>query len=194
VTFSRLRVFTGSFLVLAGAAVLAAALTGYLRGVAWQRTHAADEDIILVPKGTHTPSLRPGEPFARLAIPKIDLDVLVVEGTRRKDLLKGPGHLAGSGAPGAPDNCIIAGHRDLHFRGLNRLVPGDLIRLQSERIESDYRVVSARVISPDDTTILAPGTDAVLTLITCYPFHFVGPAPKRYVVRARLVEEPRARI
>jgi sortase A len=176
----------GSILVLAGAAALAASLAGYVRGTVWQHRHAVGDDPILELKGNHPPSLTPGAPFARLSIPRIGLDVIVVEGTRKEDLLKGPGHLVGSADPGAGDNCVIAAHRDLHFRGLDRLVPGDLIRLNSGGKNSEYRVETSRVVSPDDNSVLASSHEALLTLITCYPFRFVGPAPKRYVVRARL--------
>jgi len=182
----------GSGLLLMGATALAVALFGYAQGALWQRLHSPDEDPLLAGRGAGVPSHRPGEPFARLSIPKIGLDVMVVEGTRKEDLLKGPGHLAGSAAPGASDNCIIAAHRDLHFRKLGLLRPGDLIRLSAGGKGLEYRVESAHVIPPDDTSALAPSRDALLTLITCYPFRFVGPAPKRYLVRARLSSHPRA--
>ncbi len=187
-TARDVRLLAGAILVLAGAAVLAVGLAGYGRGLAWQEAAIRVPDPLLTRPGTPPPSLQAGAPFARLTIPRIGLSVMVVEGTRQQDLLKAPGHLAGSALPGAPDNCIIAGHRDLHFRQLGRLVPGDLIELEAGGKRLEYRVEGARVIPPEDTEILAPSHEALLTLITCYPFRFVGPAPKRYVVRARLVD------
>jgi sortase A len=186
------RKIVASILLLAGAAALGAALAGYFRGVAWQRLQAAQEDPVLAWKGARELSPDPGGPFARLLIPRIDLDVVVVEGTRKEDLLKGPGHLAGSAPPGAAENCIIAGHRDLHFRNLGRLGPGNLVRLEVEGRVFDYRVEAVRVVSPEDTSVLAPGHDPLLTLVTCYPFRYVGPAPNRFVVRARLSGVARA--
>ena len=183
------RLLTGAILVLAGAAALATALVGYGRGGAWQRGHPT-RDPILATEVPGVPLVRPGEPFARLSIPKIGLDVVVIEGTREEDLMKAPGHLAGSALPGAADNCIIAGHRDLHFRRLGHLGPGDLVRLEAGGREVEYRVEGTRVVGADDTAVLARAREPLLTLITCYPFHYVGPAPRRFVVQARLAGAP----
>jgi len=189
---SDARLLTGSVLVLAGAAVLVAALAIYGQGTSWQRLQAGREDPLLEREPVPAPSPRPGEPFARLSIPRIDLDVTVIEGTRKQDLLNGPGHLAGSAPLGAMDNCIIAGHRDMHFRRLNRLRPGDVIRLEAGGKRVVYQVASIRVVPSDDTAVLAPTREPLLTLITCFPFRFVGPAPRRYVVQAKLATTPEA--
>lgn len=186
-TARDVRLLAGAILVLAGAAVLAAALAGYGRGLAWREASFPGGDPLLVEPGSPPTTPLPGGPFARLSIPKIGLSIMVVEGTRREDLLKAPGHLAGSALPGAPDNCIIAGHRDSDFRRLGRLAPGDVIELEADGRRLEYRVEGIRVVPPDDREVLAPSREPVLTLITCYPFRFIGPAPKRYVVRARLV-------
>jgi sortase A len=189
VAVRTVRLLIGSVLVLAGATALTVALVRYVRGSAWQRAQAVP-DPILVTESREEPVLGLGEPIGRLSIPRIGLDLAVIEGTREEDLLKAPGHLAGSALPGAPDNCIIAGHRDLHFRRLGDLRPGDRVILEAGEKKVEYRVVKTRVVRADDTSILAPAREPLLTLITCYPFHYIGPAPRRFVVLASMVRAP----
>ena len=174
-----------------GAAALAVALTGYLQAPIWQAIHAEAvvESPVAVAPLDHPPT---GSSLARLKIPKIHLDVAVIEGTRPEDLLKAPGHLEGSALPGESENCILAGHRDLHFRRLGELRPGDRIELASGGKVFTYQMESFRIISPSQRRVLQPGREPILTLITCYPFRFVGLAPKRYVVIARLDETLKA--
>ncbi len=181
----------GAFLVVAGAAVLAVALAGYAEGPAWQLARSG-RDSSGRPSANPIPPVRPGEAFARLRIPRISLDLTVIEGTRKRDLLKAPGHLSGSGAPGEPDNCVIAGHRDLHFRRLGQLHSGDFIELEAGGRKVGYRVESVGVVSPSRTDLLGPTPESLLTLVTCYPFNYVGPAPDRFVVRARREADSRA--
>jgi sortase A len=172
-------------LLLAGAVSLATALFGYLQGSLWQRAHA--EDVLPgVSPFVAAPGPRPGSVVARLRITRLSLDLPVIEGTSAADLLKSPGHLIGSALPGQPQNCVLAGHRDLHFRRLGELRPGDPVELVTGQGTYIYRVEEARAIDPSETSILEPGAEARLTLITCYPFHYVGPAPKRYVVVGRM--------
>ena len=174
--------------MLAGTAALAVALVRYARGSAWQRAHSIP-DPILITETRGDPAIPLGEPIGRLSIPRIGLDLTVVEGTRKEDLLKAPGHLVGSALPGTPDNCIIAGHRDLHFRRLGDLGPGDRVSVEAGGKEMEYRVVRTRVVRADDTSVLAPSREPLLTLITCYPFRYIGPAPRRFVVLASKVRE-----
>lgn len=182
---SDVRALAGALLVLTGAAAVAAALGGYLEAPLWQRVHA--EEVISPEVGSADPDpskAEPGVPVARLRIPRIDLDVAVIEGTRPRDLLKAPGHLIGTGLPGEQRNCILAGHRDLHFRRLGALETGDRIELDAGEIRREYRVEWSRIVKPTDTSVLAPGDREALTLVTCYPFRYVGRAPRRYIVRA----------
>jgi sortase A len=183
------RIRAGAVLVLAGVAVLAVALAGYLQGPVWQTLHP-EEVLPESPRSPPEPGLvlplAPGAPFARLKIPKIGLDVTVIEGTRSRDLLKAPGHMTGSGFPGQHENCIIAGHRDLHFRRLGELRIGNTVQLAKAGLLATYRVESMRVIKPSETSVLDKGSEPILTLVTCYPFRYVGMAPRRYVVIARL--------
>jgi len=96
--------------------------------------------------------------------------------------------MTGTALPGAPGNCVIAGHRDTHFRVLKDIHKGDVIALNNGRENFRYKVASTSIVSPDDITALHQGGEAKLHLITCYPFYYVGPAPKRFVVEADLVQ------
>jgi len=129
---------------------------------------------------------RPGETFARLVIPRLDTELYVVEGDNAADLRRAPGHMIGSALPGARGNCVIAGHRDTHFRVLKDIREGDDILLQTPHGEYLYRVRSTRVVAPSTTSVLDPTPDPELSLITCYPFYYLGSAPQRFVVEARL--------
>jgi len=88
--------------------------------------------------------------------------------------------------PGADGNCVIAGHRDTHFSVLKNIQDGDEIVLERDGHKYRYRVDGMQVVTPDNTASLRPTKDAVLNLITCYPFHYVGSAPKRFIVHAAL--------
>jgi len=130
--------------------------------------------------------VRLGDTVAKLAIPRLNTSLYVMEGDDATELRRGPGHLPGSALPGAHGNSIIAGQRDTHFRVLKDILPGDAILLETGDGSFRYRVQSTHVVSPSDTSSLAPSSNAVLHLITCYPFYWVGSAPKRFVVEAAL--------
>jgi sortase A len=127
-----------------------------------------------------------GRPVARLRIPRLGTDLYVVEGDGAGELRRGPGHMAGTALPGTTGNCIIAGHRDTHFRVLKDIRAGDDIFLETHAGIFIYRVERTSIVTPDDTSSLRPTAEAQLNLITCYPFRYTGPAPKRFVVKAVL--------
>ncbi len=128
----------------------------------------------------------PGSTVAELMIPRLDSRLYVVEGVGKSELRLGPGHMSGTAMPGAEGNCVIAGHRDTHFRVLKEIRKGDDILLKTRSGEYLYRVKSLRILPPTDTAALQPTSAAELHLITCYPFYYVGSAPKRFVVEADL--------
>jgi sortase A len=130
--------------------------------------------------------LRTGDTVAKLTIPRLDAELYVVEGDGARELRRGPGHLTGTALPGEKGNCVIAGHRDTHFRVLKDIREGDDIVLQTESGQYLYRVRRTQVVSPENTSALQPTSSATLNLITCYPFYYVGSAPKRFVVEAQL--------
>ena len=125
-------------------------------------------------------------PLAMLRIPKIHLTAPVLAGTDEITLNRGVGQIPGMAAPGEKGNIGIAGHRDSFFRNLKEISRGDEIELETPGASATYIVSQVLVTGADDTSALQPSDEQILTLITCYPFHFIGPAPRRFVVQARL--------
>lgn len=130
-----------------------------------------------------------GEPIGELQIPRIGLKATVVHGVGARQLKIAPGHIPGTALPGAKGNCVIAGHRDTFFRRLGELEVGDLVAVQTRGGLFHYIISEKRVVGPGETSVIASTAEPRLTLVTCYPFFFVGPAPKRYIVAARLATE-----
>jgi sortase A len=121
-----------------------------------------------------------------LNIPKIDLQAAVLDGTSRKALLLAPGHLEKTVWPGQSGNAVIAAHRDTFFRRLHELHKGDDIYVRRAGHRYHYAVSNTAIVSPSDTTVIRPSSDTRLTLLTCWPPFYIGPAPKRLVVVATL--------
>jgi sortase A len=137
---------------------------------------------------------RPGSPgddlpIGRLEIPRIGLSAVVMEGDDEPTLNVAVGHLPDTPLPWQEGNTALAGHRDTFFRPIRRVRPGDEIRLVTPRGTFRYRATRQVVVEPDALWVLDPSPNAALTLITCYPFDFVGPAPRRFVVHAERVVE-----
>jgi sortase A len=149
---------------------------------AWAEQQAPRPDLAHV-------SSSPRSTLTRILIPKIKLDAVVVEGTSRKQLLAGPGHMEATAQPGDIGNAVITAHRDTFFRHIYELNKGDVVELQRNGAIYRYEVTSKRVVDPSDTSVLRANADRQLTLITCYPTYFIGPAPERLVVFARLQGE-----
>jgi sortase A len=112
---------------------------------------------------------------------------MVREGVDRRTLLLAVGHIPATALPGQPGNVGVAGHRDTFFRRLKDLRTGDEIEFSTLTGDFKYVVESLIVVEPDNMAVLAPSTQNVLTMVTCYPFYYIGNAPKRFVVRARQV-------
>lgn len=125
-------------------------------------------------------------PLAILRLPSIDLEVPVLPGTDELALNRGVGHIEGTPRPGQPGNIGIAGHRDGFFRGLKDISAGDPIEVESLSGIDHYTIESITIVSPDRVDVLAPTSVPTVTLVTCFPFYYVGNAPKRYIVRAAL--------
>jgi sortase A len=124
--------------------------------------------------------------LTKLSIPKIQLEDIVVEGATAHSLLLGPAHLRDTAEPGDPGNAVIAGHRDSFFRRIHSLRYGDDIFVMRGGHKFRYTVRNRKVVEPTDLSVLAPTADSELTLITCYPTHAIGPAPRRLIVIAKL--------
>src|SRR6202008_450313 len=118
----------------------------------------------------------------------IELEVAVLEGTDDLTLNRGVGHIEGTSAPGDGGNIGIAGHRDGFFRGLKDVHLGDTMDLYTEKGNSRYVVDEIGIVVPENVSVLAPRSKPALTLVTCYPFYFVGSAPLRYIVRASITD------
>lgn len=128
-----------------------------------------------------------GDVIGSLSIPRIKSTIPIIEGTGNKELKRGLGHYIGSVIPGVSDNSVLAGHRDSVFRRLGEVKIGDLITVKNDYGTFVYEVHKIRIVNANDRTVIVPTKDAVLTLSTCYPFRFIGSAPKRYIVQAGLV-------
>jgi sortase A len=142
----------------------------------WAWTSAVEEDE---PDG--------GTALVRLSCPRLNQALLVMHGASERNLLSGPALLEGTERPGGKGNCIIAGHRDTHFRFLKDIQSGDELLIERGQKRYRYRVTSMHIVDPTNVNLLRPESSAVLTLVTCYPFFYVGPAPQRFIVRAELL-------
>lgn len=190
----------GALLVTAGAALLVVAGSSYARAalardaarVQWeedQARRAADAARRAGDGGAPWPTAR-GAPVARLVIPRLGLDEIVVAGVGDVELRAGPGHLPGSALPGARGNAIVSAHRDRHFRPLARLASGDTIVTESEAGRVEWVVTGLRVVGAGEPALF--DTDApTLTLTTCWPIRLLGPAPDRLIVTAHRVANAR---
>jgi sortase A len=125
-------------------------------------------------------------PLAILRVPKIGLEAPVFNDTDDVTLNRGVGRILGTAQIGKPGNLGIAGHRDGFFRGLQNMAPGDVVELVQPRQTDRYAVSEIRIVTPEDTHVLDPTPVPTLTLVTCFPFYFIGHAPKRYIVTAPL--------
>lgn len=128
--------------------------------------------------------------LGRIEIPRVGLSAIVREGDDAKTLSFAVGHIPGTARPGEPGNVALAGHRDSFFRALRNIRAGDVIRLRVPGRGDEYRVDSTEIVGADETRVLASTRDAVLTLVTCYPFGWIGHAPRRFIVHARLLRAP----
>jgi len=129
-------------------------------------------------------AVKEGDVLGRIEIPKIGLSVVVLEGTTSQTLRRGVGHIEGTAFPGGTGNIGIAGHRDTYFRGLKDIRAKDEIQIQTASGITRYEVDWIQITVPSDVAIVSPSTKFSLTLVTCYPFHFIGAAPERFVVHA----------
>jgi sortase A len=139
----------------------------------------------LAPK--NAPAVAADGLIGRVEIPRLLLSAVVIEGVDKTTLRRAVGHIPGTALPGEPGNVGLAGHRDTFFRPLKDLKLKDRIRFSTLGGNFNYEVESLRIVEPDNVGVLASSGENVLTLVTCYPFHYVGPAPQRWIVRARQV-------
>lgn len=132
-------------------------------------------------------------PEAVLRIDRINLEVPVFAGTDDLTLNRGAGRIIGTPRPGEPGNSGIAGHRDGFFRGLKDVSVGDKIEIETESGTETFAIDRIVIVDPSDVSVLKSEPGPALTLVTCYPFYFIGSAPQRYIVHASLVSEPKTK-
>ncbi|WP_456272916.1 class D sortase [Bacillus sp. AK031] len=130
-----------------------------------------------------------GEKIGKLLIPKLDISMPIYEGADEKVLEKGVGHFSGSVLPGMQDNAVLSGHRDTVFRDLGQIGEKNFLIVKTSAGKFTYRVNQVRIVDADDRTVIVPKEEATLTVTTCYPFDYIGHAPKRYVLVAELVNK-----
>lgn len=128
-----------------------------------------------------------GSPLGRIEISAVGLTAMILEGTDEGTLQRAVGHIRDTPLPGQQGNVALAGHRDTFFRELRKIRVNDEITLTTLNGSYRYRVDSTKVVKPEETEVLEDSDDDILTLVTCYPFDFLGSAPKRFIVRARRI-------
>ncbi len=187
-----------------GAGILALGYCGYVLIDSWmfQQRERRHLDQLLQDRKSSSGSVSPVSPsgapaalpdadskglIGRIEIQRLEVSVIVMEGVDKITLRRAVGHIPGTGLPGQPGNVGLAGHRDTFFRPLRNIHNNDIITLTTLRGEYRYRVVSTRVVAPREVSVLKPNGNEILTLVTCYPFYFVGSAPNRFIVRAERI-------
>jgi sortase A len=155
------------------------------------RSSAAEPTVVPAssspPRQSQGATLTLGSVVGRIEIGRLGMAVIIVEGTDGKTLRRAVGHIPGTALPGEQGNVAITGHRDTFFRALRNIRKDDEVTLTTLNGAYRYRVDSMMVVAAEDTTVLNESGETILTLVTCYPFYFVGPAPKRFVVRAHRI-------
>ena len=173
--------------------VLLLGYCGYALADAWmyQRRESRDLDRLLRDRQRaereRPPAIAADGLIGRIEIPRLLLSVIVAEGIDKTTLRRAVGHIPGTALPGQPGNVGLAGHRDTFFRPLKDLRIKDEVQISTLRGNFTYEVESLRVVEPENVGVLAQSAKNVLTLVTCYPFYYFGPAPQRWIVRARQV-------
>jgi len=182
------------FLLTGVLALLYVGLTLLYARVYQQAANTTLEEQIKVddqrPAGLPLPAIkkrevREGDLLGRMEIPRLGVRVAILEGTTSKTLRLGLGHIVATPLPGAEGNIAIAGHRDTWFRDLKQIREKDQIEIVTVSGLSRYQVDWIQIVTPGDTGILDSPAGSSLTLVTCYPFHYIGAAPERFIVHAR---------
>ncbi len=182
------RLLWGAALVCLGWVLFA---YGDARLFQWIETHRLDRwSAQAAGRATSPPVAEPetGAVVGKIEIPRLGVDSIVLEGTEAAALRRGVGHVSGTALPGAGGTIGLAGHRDSVFRPLEEVRRGDTVVLTTRRGRYRYHVIGTEVVQPTETEVLDTAPDAPserLTLITCFPFRYVGPAPRRFIVHAR---------
>ena len=194
----RIRRALGASLYVLGALLLLHAGVTYARAAiardaaraeweAMDARRAIQEAHATLDRATTSPiGARPGAPVARLVIPRLGMDEIVVEGVGDSELNAGPGHLPGSPLPGERGNAVISAHRDRHFHGLDRVEIGDTVATETVRERVTWVITERKLLHRHSPALFAT-REPTLTLTTCWPVRYLGPAPERLLLTARPV-------
>lgn len=179
------------FFLGAGIAMLGYCAYVWLDARVYQRNEERSFEEIKLSAPPRAPG-RPAPPLPHAVLGKIEIQqvgisAMIAEGVDHGTLKRAVGHIPGTALPGEDGNIVLAAHRDTFFRPLRKIQKGDEIALTTWNGAYRYRVESIQVVGPDDVGALSPTRQPTLTLVTCYPFYFVGSAPKRFIVRAWLI-------
>ncbi len=135
-----------------------------------------------------------GKEMGKLMIPKLNIAIPIFRGSSDQELKKGVGHVLGTAFPGEKNNMVLTGHRDTVFRKLGEVEKGDILKIENDGVVYTYKVRKTRIVEADDSTVIVPKRKATLTLSTCYPFTYIGPAKQRYVLVADLLSSKLKRV
>ena len=174
-----MKLIIGRALILAGVGGMAWSGCVWIRADQEQAVRARALPVV----ERHTTPDR-GSTLGLLEVTRLGLSTVVIEGDDAANLLVAAGHLPDTPLPWQDGNSVIAGHRDTDFSPLKDIQKGDVVRIRTANKALDYIVRETRIVDPTEVSVLQPTTRPTLTLITCYPFRYIGPAPKRFVVRA----------
>ena len=187
---NRAARWIGNVLLIAGATAVGIWACSWLSLTIWQSWQSREFDQSrAAPQNKPQVHIANGGIVGRLTIPRLHVKAMVREGDSDRTLSIALGHIPGTAFPGQKGNVGIAGHRDSLFRGLRNVAANDEITFETPRANYTYRVESTQIVKPEHTEVLNPGPTNELTLVTCFPFEYVGAAPDRFIVKARLVSE-----
>jgi sortase A len=184
---TRALILRAAHYILLSAGVFALAYAGYVIAEAhtYQTIEQSRFERVRPPEARN--SVVEGSAMGEMDISRLGLKAIFVQGDSPRILRHAVGHIAETALPGEWGNVVLTGHRDTFFRPLRNIRQGDAITLKTLDGDFQYQVESTAVVSPSDVQVLQPSSTRTLTLITCFPFYYVGPAPNRFIVRARQI-------
>ena len=171
--------------LIGGIFVLAYAAYTIADAHAYQRVEKVRFENLKVSSNQEPLRAAQGDIIGELEVPRLGLQTIVVQGDSSKILRHAVGHIVETAMPGDQGNVTLAGHRDTFFRPLRNIRRGDTVTLKTLEGTFQYQVESTTVVPPNDLQVLQPSAERTLTLITCFPFYYIGPAPDRFIVLAR---------
>ena len=186
------RVLGFAYYIFLAAGIIALAHAGYAALEAYWYQHVEITNfeklsVVAEPPVVDTVAVAEGEVIGEIEVPRLRMKAIVVQGDSENELQRAVGHIPKTALPNQPGNVALAGHRDGLFRPLRNILPGDAITLRTAGHEYQYEVQWTAIVPPTAVRVIQPTSEPSLTLVTCFPFYYVGAAPDRFIVRARKV-------